>query len=64
MRRKYFLYAISFFHSKGNGCVQLYRKKKINTLKEFYEARDFIASNNNLENVVIINIMLICKERR
>ena len=33
-------------------------------IKEFNEVRDFIASNNNLENVAIINIMLIRKERR
>lgn len=64
MRRKWYLYAISFFHKCGNGCVQIWRDHKINTFEEFRKVIDFIASENNLENVAIINIMLICKERR
>ena len=62
-KKKRYLYVVSFFHSKGNGCVQILRKRKVNNLKEFEKLRDFIAMNNNLENVAIINIMYIGKER-
>ena len=64
MSKKMYLYAISFFHKYGNGCVQIFRYRKINSLKEFDDVRKFIASENKLENVAIINIMLIGKERR
>lgn len=64
MKTKQYLYAISFFHSNGNGCVQIWRTKKINSFEEFEKVRDFICKENNLESVAIINIMLICKGRR
>ena len=61
MKTKKYLYAISFFHSQGNGC---WRNKKINSYEEFEAVRNFICKENNLTGVAIINIMLICKERR
>ena len=64
MKKKWYLYSISFFHSNGNGCVQIWRDEKINSFEQFEIVRDFICKKNNLENVAIINIMLICKERR
>lgn len=64
MKKKWYLYAISFFHSNGNGCVQIWRDKKINSFEQFEDVRNFICKENNLKGVAIINIMLICKERR
>lgn len=63
MKKKKYLYLVSYFHRWGNGSSQLYRRKKINNLKEFDEVRNFIEQSNNLENVAIINIMLLGKER-
>lgn len=64
MKKKQYFYVISYFHSKGNGCCQLSRNKKIKTIKDFDEVRSFIEKNNGLETVVIINIMLMGKEWR
>lgn len=61
---KVYLYAISFFHSTGNGCVQIMRTKKINSLEEYNSVRQFIEKDNNLKNVAIINYQLICKCER
>jgi hypothetical protein len=63
MKKKKYLYLVSYFHQMGSGSAQLYRRKKINNLKEFNEVRNFIEQSNNLENVAIINIMLLGKER-
>lgn len=64
MKKKQYFYVISYFHSKGNGCCQLYLNKKIKTIKDFDEVRSFIEENSRLENIAIINIMLIGKEWR
>ena len=64
MKRTRYLYSISFFHSNGNGSIQIYRDKKINSLEDFEDVREFISKENNLKNVAIINIILICKEWR
>lgn len=61
MKTKRYLYAISFFHSQGNGCAQIWRSKKINSLEDFEDVRKRIGEENNLKSVAIINIMLICK---
>lgn len=63
MKKKKYLYLVSYFHRMGNGSSQICRRKKINNLKELDEVRNFIEQSNNLENVAIINIMLLGKER-
>lgn len=61
MRKRAYLYNISFFHSNGNGCSQLIRTNKINSLQEFDKVRLYLEETNNLKGVAIINYQLICK---
>lgn len=48
MKTKQYLYAISFFHLQGNGCVRIWRNKKINSYEDFEDVRNFICKENNL----------------
>lgn len=58
-----YVYSISYFHSMGVGCSQVFREKKINSIKEYNSVRRFIEKQNNLKNVAIINFQLICRTR-
>lgn len=62
--KKYYIYAISFFHSTGNGCSQISTPHKINTREKYEAVRRLIEEENNLKNVAIINYQLICKCKR
>lgn len=64
MSRNSYLYNVSYFHSCGNGCSQIIRKSKIDSLEKFNELRRYIEKENNLKNVVIINYQLIDKNYR
>lgn len=59
MMKKRYLYNVAYFHTNGNGCVQIIRDNKINNLEEFNAVRRFIEEMNDLKNVVIINYQLI-----
>jgi hypothetical protein len=61
MRKRAYVYNISYFHSNGNGCSQLIRTNKINSLHEFNKVRSYLEETNNLKSVAIINYQLICK---
>ena len=66
MKKRQYLYAISYFFTKedgtqGNGCSQIYRPTKINTLSAFNSIIDYLKKENNFSNCVIINIMLLGK---
>jgi hypothetical protein len=61
MKKYRYLYNIAFFHSCGNGSVQLLRKTKINSLAELCEVKKYIEETNNLKKVAIINYQLISK---
>ena len=58
-KKKRYLYNVAYFHSNGNGCSQIIRNTKINSLQEFDSVRQFIEEHNNLSSVVIINYQLI-----
>lgn len=59
--KKMYVYAVSYFHSLGNGCAQIVRKTKINSFEEYTSTRLFIEEQYDLKNVVIINFQLIGK---
>jgi hypothetical protein len=64
MKKRKYLYAISYSCTmadgrQGDGCSQLYFSRKINTQERFLAAVDFIKSENNLTNCVILNIILL-----
>ena len=66
--KKKYLYAISYWFTDsegrtGQGCNQIYRDTKINTLVAFNELGTKIKEVNNFKTVVICNIMLLGKER-
>lgn len=63
MKKKQYLYVVSYWHSNGQGCSQITRKTKIKTIDDFNSLLDTIQSYNNLTNIVICNIMLLGKVR-
>lgn len=64
MKKKYYRYVVSFFHSNGNGFVQILRRKKIKTFADLNELKKDIEYKNTIKKVVIINIMPFGTERR
>ena len=66
-KKKKYLYAIAFWATdkegrSSNGCAQIARPRKINTLYEFNETMSSLYSNNpQFANIVICNIMLLGK---
>lgn len=68
MKRKQYLYAISFWSTDsqqrtGQGCVQIIRPQKIKTLEDFNGVSNYIKETNNLTQLAICNIMLLGKVR-
>lgn len=66
MKKKQYLYAIAYWctrkdGSQGQGCSQIYRSTKINTISEFNSVLEFLKRENNLLNCVIVNIMFLGK---
>lgn len=68
MKKKQYLYAISFWFTdqdgkQGQSCVQILRSAKIKSQSAFGSVVDYIKERNNLSTVVICNIMLLGKEK-
>ena len=68
MRKKQYIYAIAYIATKEdgtqlNGCSQIYRSTKINTISEFISVLNFLQKENNFSSCVIINIMPLGKKR-
>lgn len=69
MKKRFYLYAVSYYYVKDNGkksgygCMQIKRSKKINTFSDFDSVRNLIISENRFEDIIILNIMFIGTER-
>ena len=62
--KKYYAYLVAYFHEKGNGNIQIYRKKKIKTLEDLNDVRNFIKDEEGFESVVIFNVLYFGVVRR
>lgn len=64
MKRKKYLYHISFFFEYGGATsVLLARDHKINSVTDYREVEEYLKERNNLDKIVIFNINLLGKVR-
>lgn len=64
MKRKKYLYLISFFYdNSGAASVLLTRNYKINSIADYREVEEYLKKRNNMNKIVIFNINLLGKVR-
>ena len=61
---KKYIYAISYHTESRTGCCVISRNTKINSIDGFNSVQKIIGSELGTDDVVILNIMFIGKERR
>lgn len=57
-----YTYFISYSHNKGNGCMELFRNKKIKTFDDIKSINKFIEDTYKLKQVIVNNYILLNKK--
>jgi hypothetical protein len=66
MKKKQYLYAISFWFTdnegrSGQSCSLITRPSKIDTINDFNNMSDYLREHNQFRTIAICNIMLLGK---